>query len=709
MWGFFSLNAGNGGVREVSVSGNRAYVAGMFDYVGPNTGSLAMLDGTNQNLLSEENCPYFEIDGSINQIIDDGNGNAIIAGTFNYVQGVKRHAIAKIKPDCTLDSSFNANLADPTAEVRSILMHNGKLFIAGLFSGTFATTGNDTRTNVAVINAATGVIDPSWDANMLGSEVNVIKTDGTNLFLGGSFYQIGALSVNNLAKVDMTSGTVVSSLGEPDNTVQTIWLDGTSLYVGGNFNSIDGNTTNYFAKITNTGTFLWGNSNIDTNVQSVLLANNKVYVGGNFTTPRQGLLTFDPTTGTDLLKDFGISSGVVYSIRQLNGKLFLFGSFASILNNSTSYIVCLDPLNDTIVNWNARIAGPNSQERGDIYKFSNGNYLVGASFPTLQGKARTYLAEIDLTTGQPTDWNPTFSFPGGVEVIQAMYLSQNRLYIGGSFTAVNSSTRTRFASFDLSSSPPTLSSLNVSISGYTNNVWKISEFNNQILIAGAFYTVNGNSINHIVTLNPDTGVTSYGLNPNSNFGLREFLKLSNGKFILAGDMTLINGASTVNRFAVVNETNGSLVQSPNGSAIGSVYKIIESTGRLLVGFDNNSAPSSSGCCLGVYDIDNLTPISHSLGISPASGARVNDLYINGNDLYLMGSFNSVRSENKSNFVSLTLDTLQLTEFSPSFGAEVYAIRESLTDYFFIGRFLTVSGRKRAYLARVRKSDKSLID
>ena len=209
MWGFFSLNAGNGGVREVSVSGNRAYVAGMFDYVGPNTGSLAMLDGTNQNLLSEENCPYFEIDGSINQIIDDGNGNAIIAGTFNYVQGVKRRAIAKIKPDCTLDSSFNANLADPTAEVRSILIHNGKLFIAGLFSGTFATTGNDTRTNVAVINAATGVIDPSWDANMLGSEVNVIKTDGTNLFLGGSFYQIGALSVNNLAKVDMTSGTVV--------------------------------------------------------------------------------------------------------------------------------------------------------------------------------------------------------------------------------------------------------------------------------------------------------------------------------------------------------------------------------------------------------------------------------------------------------------------------------------------------------------------
>ena len=709
LWGFFSVNAGSGLVRDIKILGTKAYVGGVFDYVGPNTGSLAIVNGTNQVLLSQTSCPYFEIDGNVNRIISDGNGSVFVAGNFKYIQGIQRQAIAKIKPDCSLDTTFNVNMADAGSEVRTLLLHSGKLYLGGVFSGTFATTGSDTRTHLAAVNPSSGSLDTSWNPVITGSEINDIKTDNTDLFVGGQFSQISGNSLSNLARINLTTGTVVNALGDPDGTVQSIFIEAPNLYVGGNFTTIASNTANYLAKISNSGAFIWGNSTIDSTVKSLLLSNNKLYVAGNFSAPRQSLVTFDPTTGNDLTKDFKILSGNVNSIREVNNKLFVIGSFTSLLDTSIPYVASIDPTNDSLDSWNANIGGPNQQDYGDVFKFSDGNYLVGGSYPTLQGKARSYLTEMDLTTGQPTDWNPSFTHPGGLEVIQAMHIYQDQLYIGGAFTAIGGQTRTRFASFDIKSTP-TLSNLSISFSGYTNNVFKISNIDNLIYIAGGYTTVNGTSINHIVTLNPDTNQLSFGLNPNTNFSIRDFLKLSNGKLILGGDFTQINGSTAINRFAAVNGSNGNLLQSPSGTALGLLYSLTESNGRLIVGFDNNSAPGgSTGCCLGIYDIDNFNPITHSIAILPASGQRVNYVYANSTELFIMGNFSSVRSQTKSNFAAVLADTLQLTDFSPTFNSEVYAMGESTSDYFFLGRFTAVSGRKRAYLARIRKSDKSLID
>lgn len=707
IWGFYSLNAGNALVRDIVIQDTKAYVAGVFDYVAPNTGSLVMLNESDQTLLPELNCPYFEIDGSVNQIISDGSGNAIIVGSFSHVFGVKRKAVAKVKSDCTLDSSFNVNMADSTAEVRSALVYNGKLFIAGVFSGTFSTTGSETRSNLALVNLSTGALDTSWNTGANG-DVNVIGSDGTSLYLGGSFGQVGGATVNNLAKVDLSTGTTISTLGEPDALVQAIVIDGSNLYVGGNFNTIDGTATSFLAKITNTGTFVWGNSSIDSNVQTLFLANNKLYVGGNFGNPRPGLITLNPSNGADLAKDFIVTSGAVTGISKIENNLYLLGSFPNILNSSVAYIAKLDPSNDTILKWDAKIAGPNSADRGGVFKFENGNLLVGGSFPALQGKARTYLAELDLLTGQPTDWSPTFTHPGGVEVVRAIHQFQNRLYITGAFTAIDSVTRTRFAAFDLSSTAkPVLNDINVSISGYTQIITKITDYKNQIYVSGGFANVNGVPINHIVAINPETKQPSFTFNPNTNFGINDLIPLSNGKLVIAGDLTLINGSTTINRFAVVNETNGNLIQSPGGANIGLLNRAVEYNNNLIVGFQNTAAPTGTGCCIGFYDIDSLQPISKDFGILPIAGGNVSNLYLVNKELFVLGSFTSILSEARRNFASITLDDSKLTSFSPIFSAEIYSVKASKTDFYFLGRFVTVDGRKRNSLVRFRKSDRSI--
>lgn len=709
LWGFFSINVGNALVRDIVINDNKAYVGGMFDYIAPNTGSLVMLNDRDQKLLPEFSCPYFEIDGTVNQILGDGNGNAIVVGTFSHVFGVKRKAIAKIKSDCTLDSSFNVNLADSSAEIRTAVIHNGKLFIGGQFTGTFSTTSSETRSNLALVDLATGALDTSWSTGVTG-EVNMLVSDGTFLFIAGNFSEVGTTPVSHLARVDLATGSSISTLGEPDGAVQVIVLDGPEMYVGGNFNTIDSTLTNFVAKINYGGSLQWANSSLDSAVQSLFLSNNKLYVGGGFSSPRPGLIALNPATGLDLGIDFRLNTGNVSAIRQVDNNLFLFGSFTSILDTPISYLAKLDPTNDTVLNWDAKIGGPNSSERGGIFKFPNGNLLVGGSFPALQGKARTFLAEIDLSTGEPTDWSPTFNQPGGVEVIRAMHLFQNRLYITGSFTAVNSTPRTRFAAFDISpSAKPVLSDVNISLTGYTQVMTKITDYKNQIYVAGGFANVNATPHNHIVSINPATNQPSFTFNPNTNFGINDLIPLSNGKLIIAGDFTTINGGSTINRFAAVNETNGNLIQSPGGPNIGLVSRAVEYNGNLIVSFQNAAAPTGSGCCLGIYDIDSLQPISRDYGILPLAGGNVTNIFLTNKEMFLVGSFTNVLSEKRDNFASISLEDNKLTNFAPVFNADIYSVKENSTDFYIMGRFTSVDGRKRNSLVRLRKSDRSIIE
>ena len=70
-----------------------------------------------------------------------------------------------------------------------------------------------------------------------------------------------------------------------------------------------------------------------------------------------------------------------------------------------------------------------------------------APAPTSRAAHRGNLAAIDLTTGQPTSWNPSAN-----NTVQVVAVSGGRVYAGGDFTAVGSAANTarhRLAAFDL--------------------------------------------------------------------------------------------------------------------------------------------------------------------------------------------------------------------------------------------------------------------
>ncbi len=61
----------------------------------------------------------------------------------------------------------------------------------------------------------------------------------------------------------------------------------------------------------------------------------------------------------------------------------------------------------------------------------NGNTLIaGGLFTTIGGQTRNRIAEIDLTTGAPTAWNPNAN-----NRVSAIVVDGSTIYVGGLFTS----------------------------------------------------------------------------------------------------------------------------------------------------------------------------------------------------------------------------------------------------------------------------------
>lgn len=180
-----------------------------------------------------------------------------------------------------VDRVVSANPADNTPHVMNgsviaITQVGNKIIAAGTFTsvspaGTFASTGDDlARNRIFAFDATTGAIDTGFDPNIAGA-VNSLSTDGTSIFVAGSFSSVGGnTAIKRLAKLT-TTGTVVSSFkAAPNATVNDVVVRGSRVYVGGAFTSIKSGT------VTSSRAALAG---LDASTGAVLAAVNVPFTG----------------------------------------------------------------------------------------------------------------------------------------------------------------------------------------------------------------------------------------------------------------------------------------------------------------------------------------------------------------------------------------------------------------------------------------------
>ncbi len=230
-------------------------------------------EGVYTYLVTEDNLDTFEglgedINGQINCLVEDLENNIYVGGSFKTINGINSPYLAKwIRKTNSWQAIDNSCLG----VVQSLVINSkNELYIAGAFINNTTNTSNLIKYNPR---------DNSFTAieGFIGFIKCLIIDSDDNIYVGGLFERVNGVLVNNLCKINISSGNIVGLGMGLSGIVTGLLIDrNDNIYIsGGSKNIYKYDTTNY-RLIQLDGLF---NDSIYT---MALDRNNNLYVGGRF-------------------------------------------------------------------------------------------------------------------------------------------------------------------------------------------------------------------------------------------------------------------------------------------------------------------------------------------------------------------------------------------------------------------------------------------
>jgi hypothetical protein len=205
--------------------------------------------------------------------------------------------------------------------VNAITQIGNKIVAAGTFtsvspSGSYSNTGDDmARNRIFAFDATTGAVDPAFNPN-LGGAASSLTTDGTYVYVGGSFGSVGGNSaIKRVVKLTAAGSVVGAFNAVPNKVVNEVVVRGSRLYVGGSFTSVRSGGVNTARNAL---------AALDPTTGAVLSSVNVSFAG-----------VYDPALGgTTLIKRFDVSPD--------GSRLAAVGNFATAGGLPRSQLAVLD-------------------------------------------------------------------------------------------------------------------------------------------------------------------------------------------------------------------------------------------------------------------------------------------------------------------------------------------------------------------------------
>lgn len=175
----------------------------------------------------------------------------------------------------------------------------------------------------------------------------------------------------------------------------------------------------------------------------------------------------------------------VRSIVHSGSVIYVGGDFTNVTVDSIKYprnhVAAIDPETGALLPWN-----PNTN--GDVYTLAvdRGGVYLGGSFSSVGGVAVKNLARVNGTTGA-LDRRVHHKFNN---IVRTVSLSSNRVYVGGDFTQLGTSTRLHLAAFQRFS-PFRLTGWAPRAAHGVVNVVKVAR--RAVYVGGGFTKLNGQS------------------------------------------------------------------------------------------------------------------------------------------------------------------------------------------------------------------------
>jgi hypothetical protein len=318
--------------------------------------------------------------------------------------------------------------------VKAVLVAGDTVYVGGQFTQVRGPGGSPTaaRTNLAAFDRTTGALRTGFLSNTNGY-VRQLATDGTKLFVGGSFTSIGNVNRSRLAALDLNTGAVdtVWAAGANSN-VYALEVRGTRLYVGGSFSTLGSVTRNRVGVVsTATGTL---DTAFNPNANGTVLAiaaspdGNRVYLGGEFSTIGSASRRYAATVSA--------TSGAIQPL------VFQYSTYAEVIDidvstDGSQVFAALGGLENSAIAWNTTNGNRQwyYQVDGDTQaiRYYDGNVYFGFHEGALDDHSVRMLVADAASGAIVQSFRPTVNSFYGVWDID---VNADALVIGGEFTNV---------------------------------------------------------------------------------------------------------------------------------------------------------------------------------------------------------------------------------------------------------------------------------
>ena len=332
---------------------------------------------------------------------------------------------------------------------------------------------------------------------------------------------------------------------------------------------------------------------------------------------------------------------------------------------------------------------------------SDGKIIIGGWLTTYNGIARNYIARLN------TDGTLDTSFNSGTGASGAVYTtsiqSDGKIIIGGAFTSYNGIARSNIARLNADGTLDT--SFNPGMGYNSSDVVRTTSIQSdgKIIIGGQFTTINGNARKNIARLNTN-GLLDTSFNPGT--GVNNFVYTtsiqSDGKIIIGGKFTSYNGILK-NGIARLN-TDGTLDTSFNPGTRGNsrVYTTsIQIDGKIIIG----------GQYITINDFaeNNIARLNNdgTIDTSFVSAISVNEVWTTSiqsdGKIIIGGAFTTINSIAINRIVRMNTDGTHDIYFNPVTGSnsDVYTTSIQSDGKIIIGGdFTSYNGFARNRIARL---------
>jgi len=689
----------NGGLNTVLASGSNVVFSGnAFSHNGVARTYLAAIDpDTGQPTTFAP-----DIDGTVNAITFDGN-TMYIGGSFTDIGGTTRNNAASFDTNLTL-TTWNPNVSDT---VNDIVIDSTRVFLGGSFSQ----VGGNSHDYLAITNKTDGTVD-AWDANFDDTVIDLLL-DGTNLYVAGDFTDVDVASRNRIAAFDVSGATpAIDNTFNPnaDDTVKTMILDGSDLYIGGSFNDIGGSTREYLAKVSKTTGAVDAGWNPTANgtVNQMAFGNSSadIIVAGNFSAiaseGREGLAILGKTTATASSFDPDPQSMEVIAVDDTNETFYVGGSFATLggasWHNFAMYGDGQPPA--------PPVCGNNVIEGAEV---CDGTSLAGETCFSQGFHIGTLTCNASCTgyaTSQcaliPDSTPPSTTIETGIPVTNGLTRIIRRgpygnMYVAGDFDTIGMDYGLFLGASLDSGNPRTDLERVAGPNGTLQDI--ISDGAGGWYIAGSFSHVQGTQQEYVARIDSD-GTLNTTFVPDVNGIVNAMVKDGNTLYI-AGLFTDVNG-STRNRVAAVNATDGTLLSWYPTQGANTTVRDITLDGDYIYAVGNFTSFANT-------TRNRIAKVHKTTAALDAWNPNLNSsaftIEIDGTDVYVGGAFTTVNGGTGRDYVAaFTTSSATASAWNPDPNNVVRSIAPTATHVYLGGNFTDINaGTTRNRLAQVDRT------